>query len=54
MKDYTEDPRFKQAYEKYVVAFTLYRAGLRDYPTAERENLSEVIRSLTGGKEYPE
>lgn len=53
MQDYTEAPEFKLAYSRYVSAFMMYNAGLREFPQAEYEELREVVRIITGRKEYP-
>ena len=53
VRDFIEDPRFKQAYKKFVAGFLSYRSGEKDYPMAEREELREVYR-IVSGKEYPE
>lgn len=52
MQDYTQDPRFKQAYEEFVNAFLAHSTGLMPYPTAQRERLKEIWKLLSGGKEY--
>lgn len=52
-KDYTQDPRFKQAYEEFVNAYLAHQTGLMPYPTKQRERLREVVRVITGNKDYP-
>lgn len=53
MEDYTQDPRFKQAYDEYVNAFVAYINGRMPYPMVQRERLNEVCKLLSGGKDYP-